>query len=358
MIRTTRTRRGVTLVEMMVAAALCIMGMWLLTWVYQQGLDSFRMGRATADLTAQERMVTSLMTRDLRADHFLEEDGKPNRGRRLSDQTKGLGDGTGYKPPRSGYFWTRSSTTGTTYDAAGQFDSYGFYSSRSSGHFIQFSVILPGGRNDQTFSAEVPAYSGNQFFGTAAEVSYYLWPSGRTANGANQMYDLYRGQRLVGRTFDDASAYNAAVQSSNDAPEVMAVYPGPPLPPLASRRMMALSELGPLATPSHRIVPYVPLPLTSPRYGEDKLMSNILSFEVKYTGTSVSLPRWPTTFDLGNTDYPYDFLPSAAGEFDTHGQPAPNGTRLNIRITGAQVRIRAYDPQTRTTRQTTFTVDL
>ena len=86
-------------------------------------------------------------------------------------------------------------------------------------------------------------------------------------------------------------------------------------------------------------------------------MSNILSFEVKYTGTSVSLPRWPTTFDLGNTDYPYDFLPQG-GEFDTHGQPAPNGTRLNIRITGAQVRIRAYDPQTRTTRQTTFTVDL
>lgn len=342
MIRTTRTRRGVTLVEMMVAAALCIMGMWLLTWVYQQGLDSFRMGRATADLTAQERMVTSLMTRDLRADHFLEEDGKPNRGRMLRDQRP---DQAGYKPPRSGYFWTRSSATGTVYEGT---DSDGFYSTRSPNHFIQFSVILPGGRNDQTFSAEVPAYSGNQYFGTAAEVSYYLVTSGKTANGATDLYDLYRAQRLVARTFDDAPAYAPAVVAANaDAPEVMAVdITANP------RRMRALAELG---VQANRVQPYAPLPLTSPRYGEDKLMSNILSFEVKYTGTSVLPLKWPTTFDLGNTDYPYDFLPQG-GEFDTHGQPG--GTLLKIRITGAQVRIRAYDPQTRTTRQTTFTVDL
>lgn len=353
MIRTTRTRRGVTLVEMMVAAALCIMGMWLLTWVYQQGLDSFRMGRATADLTAQERMVTSLMTRDLRADHFLEEDGKPNRGRMLRDQRP---DQAGYKPPRSGYFWTRSSATGTVYEGT---DSDGFYSSRSSAHFIQFSVILPGGRNDQTFSAEVPAYSGNQFFGTAAEVSYYLVPSGKTANGLSDIYDLYRGQRLVGRTSDDAPAYAPAVNATplTDPPEVMVVDTT-----TTPRRMRALSELGVSANgvrPNpNRLQPYTPLPLTSPRYGEDKLMSNILSFEVKYTGTSVLPLKWPTTFDLGNTDYPYDFLPSTAGEFDTHGQPQQGGTLLKIRITGAQVRIRAYDPQTRTTRQTTFTVDL
>ena len=40
---------------MMVAAAMSILGMWLLAWLYQQGLDNFRGARARADLAAQER---------------------------------------------------------------------------------------------------------------------------------------------------------------------------------------------------------------------------------------------------------------------------------------------------------------
>ena len=353
MIRTTRTRRGVTLVEMLVAAALSISGMWLLTWVFQQGMDSFRMGNATANLTAQERMVTSLMTRDLKADKFLEEDNKPNRGRRLSDQRPDL---PGYKAPKSGYFWTRSnSTAGYSFEGS---DSYGFGTSRSSNHFISFTMILPGGRNDQTFGVEVPAYSGNQYFGTAAEVSYYLKLTGKTANGTTDVFDLYRAQKLVARTFDDAPAYDTPVRSDpNDPPEVMSIDTAVPQ---NARRLRTLSQLG---NSLSRIQPYAPLAAGSNRSGEDKLLSNVLSFEVKYSGTDPLL-KWPTTFDQGNTDFPYDFLPTTAGEFDTHGAPngapptgAPNGTLLKIRITGAQIRIRAYDPQTRSTRQTTFTVD-
>ena len=105
-------------------------------------------------------------------------------------------------------------------------------------------------------------------------------------------------------------------------------------------------------------------------------MSGVLSLEIKYTGSdgtpagSPTPPKWPAPFDPSlpypqgnNTDYPYDFLPSATGEFDTHGTTVPTvakptPTLLKIRITGAMIRLRAYDSQTRTTRQTTFTVDL
>ena len=218
MIRTTRTRRGVTLVEMMVAAALSITGMWLLTWVYQQGIDSFRLGNATANLSTQERMVASIMTRDLKADHFLEEDNKPNRGRRLSDQTKSLGDGTVYTPPKSGYFWTRSNQSGATSEGS---DSYGYTSTRSFQNFIQFTAILPGGRSDQTVAAEVP-YVGTptippqptQVFGTAFEVSYYLVKTGKSANGLTDVFDLYRAQKLVARTTDDNPSYAPWVDAS------------------------------------------------------------------------------------------------------------------------------------------------
>ena len=263
MIRTTRTRRGVTLVEMMVAAALSITGMWLLTWVYQQGVDSLRLGNATANLTSQEKMVTSLMTRDLKADHFGEEDSKPNRGRRLSDQTKSLVDGTVYTKPRSGYFWTGSPGQGTAGYSDEKADSYGFGSTRSSNHFMQFTVILPGGRSDQTFAAEVPAAGSTaprppnptQYFGTAAEVSYYLKPAGTSANGMIPVFDLYRAQRLVARTADDAPSYNPAVQSAADSPEVMCVDTT-----VNPWRMRALAELG---FAPYRVQPFAPLPAAS-----------------------------------------------------------------------------------------------
>ena len=375
MIRTTRTRRGVTLVEMMVAAALSIAGMWLLTWVYQQGLDSFRQGRATADLTAQERMVASLMTRDLKAPHFLEEDSKPNRGRRLSDQTKGLVDvPQTYKQPKSGYFWTKSTTVGTIDDQGGVPDTNGgFFYPRSSQHFAQFTEILPGGTNDQTFGVEVPSAltlpnppsTPTPYFGTAAEVSYFLVPSGKTPNGLVTVYDLYRRQRLVARTTDDAPSYANAVAASNtDAPEVMAVNTT-----VNPRQMRTLAQLG---VQANRLSPFSPLPVGSPRFGEDKLMSGILSLEIKYTGTGTTASGntpgatvWPTPFNpttaypQGNTDYPYDYIPmvgSNPGEFDTHG--ANPGSLKQIRITGAQIRIRAIDLKTLTARSTTFTVDL
>jgi hypothetical protein len=165
---------------------------------------------------------------------------------------------------------------------------------------------------------------------------------------------------------------------------------------------MTAPDAGPMRTMRELTVPYqpttpfrmppdTPLPPTSLRFGEDVLISNVTSFEVKFTGpraTGVYWPsdpastEWPRSFAAGNTDWPYDNLPFN-GEFDTFcgdrtlvpnwdnatnvaGPPTttnpagnPNGVmKPGIRITAIIVRIRAWDSRTQQTRQTTMVQDL
>ena len=412
MTRRTHSRRGATLVELMVAAAMSIMIMWLLTWCYQQGLASFSNTKAHADLMDQERMVSSVMSRDLKADHFLDEDGKPNRGRRVSDQwldrlsvtySKGknpMPTGlTGYTPPRAGYFLAGSPAPDAAASPVTAFVNVfeptptdGFTSSRSTTHFLQFTVVLPGGPPEQLFTAEVPFGTGKSYVGRAAEIAYFLDRSGQTPGGY-PLYHLIRRQRLCAMTKDDALAYNtrlaADVRNAADAGEASEVMATTGTLPAT------VFSLADLTNPAKRMG-RTPIGSVN-RLGEDILMSNVTSVEIKFTGapyttkppittvgvdTQASCINWPAPFP-GNSDYPYDNLPFD-GQFDTFGtipgwnstsQLATTGSRptnntnplgltsqsgplKTIRITGVLIRIRAYEPRTRTTRQTTFTVDL
>jgi prepilin-type N-terminal cleavage/methylation domain-containing protein len=385
MMHARRSRRGFTLVELLVAAAMMILGMWLLSWVYQQGLESFRQARAQADLTAQQRMVTSVLTRDLHAAHFADEDGKPNRGRRLSDQTQMWFDPAGYTPPKGGFFRAGSFDSTVAGNTPEGSDLDGFASSRSTNHFLQFTAILPGGPSHQLFSAEVPANSGSsgQYFGTAAEILYYLTPNGQATPGGLPLYDLCRQQRLVARDNDDAPAYAGAVAWLTASPpdnvnEVMVLTQDASGNP----KMATLAEVtvpmdqtganGKLGVRLRGPSTFTPLATTSARYGSDRLMSSVLSFEVKFTGASADPNMiWPRPFSQ-NSDYPYDTLPYD-GVIDTFSdQVAPNwkaptnyasGTNVTgplkpLRITGVQIRLRTYDARTRSTRQTTIVQDL
>lgn len=372
----TRARRGVTLVEMLVATAMCIMGMWMLTWMFQQATASFSLANAQATLTTQERMVTTIMTRDLDADKFPEDDRNfvqtGNRRRRLSDQQAGFG------PPRGGYFFASAPTVIRNSAFDEQADTYGFPSSRSS-HILQFTVMVPdtpGGR----LVAEVPAGSGKSVAGTAIEVSYFLVPTGTTATGA-QLYDLMRVQRLTAISPYDARDYlNTIVQPaynltpSDTVHEVMTSAPGVTPAPAT---MFTLEDLS--TNVSNCRFGRTVRGTNSKRYGEDRLLSNVLSMEVKFTGPAVgSVPgtggwnstpvawptepgspnMWPRPFDpigaySGNKDYPYDFLPFD-GQYDTATNGTPSPVRQSIRITGAQIKVRALFGTT--ARQTTFTV--
>ena len=371
MTRNRHPRRGVTLVEMLVATAMCILGMWMLTWMFQQATASFSLANAQANLTTQQRMVTRIMTRDLDADKFLDDDnnfvGAGNRLTRVADLT-------GARVPRGGYFYASAPPVvrNSVYDE--QTDTYGFPSSRSGNHVLQLTVIVPdtpGGR----LTAEVPAASGQTIAGTTIEVSYFLSPTGTTATGA-QLYDLMRVQRLTAPSAAHKSDYAPLVQSAYAAGDAVHEV----MTTAAPNTVFALTDLASNAGGS-RFPTYTVRQPSSQRYGEDRLLSNVLSMEVKFSGPAVGFPppsptspnpwpsdatspyQWPRPFDptpgpsgtyLGNKDHPYDFLPFD-GQFDSAtNSPGGSTARLPIRITAAQIKIRALFGAN--ARQTTFTV--
>ncbi|MBN9119870.1 MAG: hypothetical protein J0I06_12035 [Planctomycetes bacterium] len=364
MTRTThapRARRGVTLVEMLVATAMCILGMWMLTWMFQQATASFSLANAQVALTGQERAVTTVMQRDLACDVFADDDTLPNRGRKVSDRSPGD------PVPKGGYLWARSSPPGVGGTILEATDSNGFASYRATDHFIQFTAILPDTPGNR-FISEVPAGSGTTRAGTAAEIAYFLVPNGTTTGGA-QLYDLMRVQRIVALNQYDAQDYlNLAVQPGYQAGdlvhEVMVCSP-PNTATSTPAKMHALADLAQAVGPSGATAPriggaaqYAGGPtfpraarsLTSAppskRYGEDRLLSGVLSFEVKFTGQGTG---WPTPFS-SNSDYPYDTLPAGSNyEFDTSRSPT-------LKITGVQIRIRAVNGTN--TRQTTIVIAL
>lgn len=357
MIRTARARRGFTLVELMVAASMCILGMWLFTWLYKQGLDSFRNAKAQGDLSSQQRAVIELLRRDLAADHFLDEDRKPNRGRKLSDQLRTLG--AGYVAPRGGYFEASAPvpTPGPSVEPA---DSDGFGSWRSN-HAVRFTAILPGGVNYKQFSAQTPAGNGNQYFGTAAEVAYFLVQNGSTPNNI-PTYDLYRRQRLCALTDDDAAAINASLQANAaatraDAQEVIALRPPPPGP---TPGPLQVSTFADLRTAANRVQL---TPMTIPaRFGDDKILSNVISFELKFTGNALAT-TWPTRFTpvppaQANSDYPFDWLPPNLNGVNYGARFDSASTNPQFRPSAVHVRLRLWNPKTQQTRQTTVVVDL
>src|SRR5437660_508576 len=71
-------RRGFTIVEMLVAMALVIFIMVILSEAFRAGLDTFRELKAVGDMQEKLRATATMLRRDLQAEHF-------EAGRRLSD---------------------------------------------------------------------------------------------------------------------------------------------------------------------------------------------------------------------------------------------------------------------------------
>ncbi|MBY0459026.1 MAG: hypothetical protein K2V38_16945, partial [Gemmataceae bacterium] len=393
--------------------------MSILATAHSIGLDALRQARAQGDLTDQERMAMGVLRRDLQYDHFLEEDGKPNGGRKLSDQRTdrvtvnplNAPTFTGYRPPRAGFFvafskpplisnpgWVANNAdTWNFYEGA---DPSGFTSSRAGSHGLHFTIVVPGGAPENTLTADVPfqnspALGAYPITGRAAEVAYFLVPNGTTPGGVTK-YLLIRRQRLCALNGDDQPAYQQLVNNAinagaarTDPPEVMAVPGAGPA---------TLFTLGDLTFGGNRMSRQ---PIVTHRIGEDVLLSNVTSLEIKFTGTqapgvpvryapgtetaATTSVTWPRPFQhpsgvLLNTDYPYDYLPFD-GNYDTFtadprqqaatGVPwdsarnvagsqagADSSPLKRIRITGAMIRLRCWDQKTKQTRQTTVTVDL
>jgi prepilin-type N-terminal cleavage/methylation domain-containing protein len=213
-----RPKRGFTLVEMLVATALIIFILVILTQAFVTGMDSFRTLKAFGDLEEKLRLATTVLRSDLAADHF---EGK----KRLSDSN--FWD---HGPPREGFFriWQGSPVyndpknpppnpppPGTAYYYEGK-DGDGLASFVATDHCLHFTVKRRGNRREEFATARVPKGSPllgllpnlgtpdsrfqdvpDTFSSQWYEVAYFLRATGQTTDGNIPRFALYRRQRLI-----------------------------------------------------------------------------------------------------------------------------------------------------------------
>src|SRR5262245_41908564 len=143
-----RRRGGFTLVELLVAMALIVFMMLILSEAFSIGLESFRRLKAIGDMNARMRTAAIVLQRDLQADHF---EGR----RRVSDPNFWL-----LGPPSQGFFRIYhgsrpANTANAPYFDEGT-DADGIGSRRAVDHILHFTVKRRGNDRKDFFLARVP----------------------------------------------------------------------------------------------------------------------------------------------------------------------------------------------------------
>lgn len=214
-----RRRNAFTIVELLVAMALIMFIMSILSTAFVTATTLFRNLKAVGDMANKLRSVTTLLQRDLAADHF---EGK----KRLSDPTFWVNG-----PPTQGFFrvW-QGSKPGAGLDFNEGVDLDGFASYRSVDHMLAFTVKLRGVQMGEFMTAGPhgggavlgnvaafgPPEARYQLYNSTtkqyttynyqwAEVAWFLQPQYDPNNptvqdstsGGIPLYTLYRNQRLA-----------------------------------------------------------------------------------------------------------------------------------------------------------------
>lgn len=348
-------RHGFTLVEMLVAMALTVFIMSIVTSAFVTGLETFRQLKGIGDMQASLRTAAIRLRADLKANHF---DGK----KRLSDPTLW----TANYMPLEGFFaiLQQSASTPEGFD----FDNIPSY--RAGNHILYFTAKLLGNRREDFFSAQVPAGSPllnnldpatyfnqpsdarqqNPLFNTYssqwAEIAYYTVKIGTTDEPNNPagatgtpLYALYRAQRVVVPRSDQL---NGMVPPVLVPPEMSgsgtAFYTPrdlagtPTTPPLRS-----ISPAGLLGLTSSSTLPT----------GSALLLDNVVSFQVQILKSS----------GTGFGDATPSMNAGYYGYFDT--APMNNTAHVaNYSIQAISVIMRVWDPKTRQSRQISVVQDM
>lgn len=325
-----RTRPGFTIVELLVAAAVCVLIMAILATCFQTGIDTFRQLKAQGDLTDQLRAAEIVIRRDLQAKRFLPEDDKENLGVRVSDLRydqltlnaagTALVPVTGFqyaiRPPRGGFMRIvcpdASAGAGSVYEGT---DQDGNDASRATAHLMHFTSVLPGGIDQNVYSATVagvvPVTPTNPrgealFTSPAAEIALFLDTAAGPVGFAGNvpLYNLVRRQRLVAVNESDAFGYPSGDAGVISVRQVGAGWRVNTMTDLTNPNNRLTGPAGGIATttPQPRGTDAFLAPLGGNRIGDDVLLSNVISFEVKVSWTPATyniaargLPRPPNT---------------------------------------------------------------
>jgi prepilin-type N-terminal cleavage/methylation domain-containing protein len=413
-----RRRQGFTIVELMVAMALIVFIMAILSQAFIQATGTFRNLKASGDMAEKLRSVTGLLQRELAADHF---EGK----KRLSNPNFWVNG-----PPKQGFFrvWHGTPSTQAPNAVEGP-DLDGIFAFRSTTHALHFSVRLRGNQvGDFLSAASAPGQLGNMgTFGPMearyenpggnptynyqwAEVIVFLRPSigpsgaqdvATDATGSvpgTQLWNLYHRIRL-------AVPDNSLVQPAQSASGWPASFPEVSCEPdPANSNNLYFNNPTDLTTPDRRLqmmagsIPGDPA-LVYPRFedqglagttmqGADLILNNVISFDVRllvdprFTPGGVNsgtINPFVTLYDSPFTAYAHNnpnFLAGNSPQIfdtwsslkDTHidystwnvggqGTTIPLWDPTNLRgpiIQAIQITIRIWDDKTSQTRQVTM----
>jgi prepilin-type N-terminal cleavage/methylation domain-containing protein len=371
-------RQGFTLVEMLVAMALTLFIMVILSQAFITGLDTFSKLKGIGDMEETLRVATSNLRNDLALDHF---EGK----RRMSDPTFLA------LPPRQGFFRVYQKTPpffeGSDLDDPNPpNNSPGLDPTQNPPgypiHVLHFTVKLRGNRRENFLTATVPSgspllsantnfflqptdgvYQNNAFNSQWGEVVYFVVANGKVTEPAmgytlgTPLFSLYRAQFVVASRNDLVNAAlvpgsslgsytNVAcnVDTSGNlyfyTPGDLAQQPAPPstIPPpngtFVSPRTIDPTSLDPINNTITRGtttgVPASPMATL--------LTNNVVHFTVQMLTKSAA--------GVSDTDFNID-----QRDYDTAASPG-------YQVLALQIIIRVWDQKTQQSRQISIVQDM
>lgn len=395
-----RGRAGFTLIEIMVAMALTLFIMVILSQAFILALEAFSQLKGIGDMQVNLRTAENLLRHDLSQDHF-------EGPRRLSERTLTGAAQIVARPPQEGFFAVArysacdfTGTPGSPFVYEGD-DVNGMSSFRAFNHVLYMTVKRKGNQQENFFNASLigtpgvlgafftppTAYNvspadlatstltlpyaggGNAFYSSQwAEVLYYLVQTGSTEEPENPAsilgtptFALYRAQFvMVPNGTYVSSLYTTAGGYSNANLDALSVstFSG-----LSCNRVptgggnSALQFFSPAdAAKGMRVIP--DLSAFTPAYGrlingsfavrETLVLPNVVSFQVQLMHLSDSAfddmpPLAPVSI---SGPYLYDTTKFGVAGYVSNG------------LKGIRVTMRVWDNKTRQTRQVTVVQDL
>jgi prepilin-type N-terminal cleavage/methylation domain-containing protein len=370
-----RRRRGFTLVEILVALALTIFILSILSQAFVTGADTFRHLKSVGDLNASLRTTTTMLRSDLAADHF---EGK----RRLSDTKFWKTPNNG--PPKLGYFYLEQGTGAGPGDADEGNDADTLPSRRRVGHKLAFTVKARGFAPKDYFTARVPAglltaignpdgrfQQPNTLSSQWIEVCYFLEAIPQaTAEGSTPLYALYRQQRLLVADNDALNWVN--LNQIAATPTTLASYAGKVScqvnPNQTASSFLYFNSPADVTIPERRAAAVFP-PLSKRTgtfvaasfaafkdgagnlTGQDLLLTDVLSFDIKVL-------RSNSTADFTDLPSPLYFDTWSRRQDDVYDYSAATIPASSYTIWALQITIRVWDQKSKLARQITMIQDM
>lgn len=368
-------RHGFTLVELMVATALVVLILTILAVAFGAASESLSSLKAMGDMATKLRTTQDRFKADVESQHFNPGDSPgPLRLADVRYDWLGTPNAASVVVPGEGYFRIEHSS-GSVYE--GQ-DAETLLSTRANAHAIEFTSKLQGRTPDDLFvvpfgtpnlaglsATDTPLNNTNLFASKWARVRWQLGPQ-QDAGGV-PVWTLYRCVRVIAPGNVPLTAVNDPYQFAhlNNTTETLRDLNNP------------ANRTG--GQPGAQLAPYT---LGTPFYGDDIVLTNVTSFEIKPMwesgGGGIRTPRpllpvastaygsvipdsgiAPPPPNITNSDSPFDDLPASTlvgnpRVFDTWNDV--NTLPLRIRVTALQVKVRVFDPKTLRSRQVSFIV--